>query len=214
MAIEQPSITIVGCGPGSPDYLTPAAHAAIKKADVLVGAQRLLELFPTSPAERVVVNANIAGALDGIEARAAHQNVTILVTGDPGIFSLARRVIRRFGRGRCTVIPGVSSVQTAFARLGLDWSDAKLISAHKDAPQVDSISLTTEKIAVLLGREGSLRWIAENLIIRLPADRRIFLCENLTLSNESVREVEAAELSSLESGPTALVLIIKDDLLT
>lgn len=214
MAIGAPSITIVGCGPGSLDYVTPAARAAVDQADALIGAQRLLELFPSSPAERVVVNANINGALDEIEARAVHQNVTVLVTGDPGIFSLARRVIQRFGRGRCRVIPGVSSVQTAFARLGLEWAHVKLISAHKDAPELDSSSLAAEKIAVLLGREGSLRWIAENLVSRLPADRRLFLCENLTLANESVREVEAAELSEIASGPNALVLIIKDDLLT
>ncbi len=48
MAIEDQSISIVGCGPGSLDYLTPAALRAIEEAEVLVGAIRLLDLFPAS----------------------------------------------------------------------------------------------------------------------------------------------------------------------
>jgi cobalt-precorrin-7 (C5)-methyltransferase len=214
MAIDERSISIVGCGPGAADYLTPAAQAAIDQADILVGAQRLLGLFPSSRAERIVVDASIERVLDEIESRAALRNVTVLVTGDPGIFSLARLVIKRFGRERCRVIPGISSVQTAFARLGLDWADAKMISAHKSAQNLNSSILAADKIAVLLGREGSLRHVANQLAAGLSADRRVFLCENLTLANEIVREVKVAELSEIEPGPTALLLIIKSDLLS
>lgn len=42
MAITRHRITIVGCGPGGLDYMTPAAHTALSQADVLVGATRLL----------------------------------------------------------------------------------------------------------------------------------------------------------------------------
>ena len=41
MEVNENSITIVGCGPGSADYLMPVAHKAIAHAQVLVGAQRL-----------------------------------------------------------------------------------------------------------------------------------------------------------------------------
>ena len=49
MEVKGPAIVIVGCGPGSPDYLTPLARRAVERAEVLVGASRLLDLFAEHP---------------------------------------------------------------------------------------------------------------------------------------------------------------------
>jgi len=207
------NITIVGCGPGSPEYVTPAAIAAVEKADLLIGAERLVRLFQSKPGQCVVVNSTVEQALDAIEQRPDLKNVAVLVTGDPGIFSLARLVIERFGREQCRVIPGISSVQAAFARLGLDWADAKIVSAHKEDPDPDDSLSKSDKIAVLLGRAGSLRWVADHIVDKAPADRRIFVFENLTMDDESVREARREELSSLRVSSRTVVLIIKGDLL-
>ena len=51
MEVNENRITIVSCGPGSADYVMPIAHKAVAKAEVLVGASRLLELFPDSLAK-------------------------------------------------------------------------------------------------------------------------------------------------------------------
>ncbi len=212
MAIAN-QISIVGCGPGSQEYLTPAAIAAVEKADLLIGTERLLRLFPAGPSQSVVVNSTVEQALDVIEQRTDCKNIAVLVTGDPGIFSLARLVIERFGREQCRVIPGISSVQVAFARIGLDWADAKIISAHKEDPYPDESLLRSDKIAVLLGRAGSLRWVADHIVENAPADRRIFIFENLTMENESVRETRREELRALLVSSSTVVLVIKGDLL-
>ena len=207
-------ITIAGCGPGSPEYITPAAIAAVEKADLLIGTERLLKLFSSRPTQSVVVNSTVEQALDAIEQRPNCRNVAVLVTGDPGIFSLARLVIERFGREQCRVIPGISSIQTAFARLGLDWADAKIISAHKEDPDPDASLLKSDKIAVLLGRAGSLRWVADHLVENAPANRRIFVFENLTMDDESVQEARCDELRDLHVSPRTVVLIVKGELLS
>jgi cobalt-precorrin-7 (C5)-methyltransferase len=213
MAIEFQSISIVGCGPGSLDYITPAALKDIEEAEVLVGAKRLLDLFPSSPAERIVVSAEIGEVLDHIAVRADRQRIAVLVTGDPGLFSLAMPVMERFGRARCRVIPGVSSVQTAFARIGVDWADARIISIHKEYP-VNYAHLTdADKVAVLCGREGATKWIADHLLRNQPRDRHIFVCQNLTLDDEQVREVDSADLPTLGAAPSTIVLIIKGKVL-
>ncbi|HTY22934.1 MAG TPA: precorrin-6y C5,15-methyltransferase (decarboxylating) subunit CbiE [Desulfomonilaceae bacterium] len=213
MAVDEYAITIVGCGPGSPEYVTPAVLAAVNAADLLIGTERLLRLFPLDTAKRVVVNSSVEEALDEIEKQLDHGTVAVLVTGDPGVFSLAKLVIERFGRERCRVVPGISSVQTAFARLGLDWVDVRIVSAHKEDPKPDATLLTSDKIAVLLGREGSLRWVAELIRENAPSDRRIFLCENLTLDDELVREVQPEDLAKLDVSSRTVVLIVKSDLL-
>lgn len=211
MAVER-DIVIIGCGPGSPDYLTPEAVRAAQNADLLVGAQRLLDLFPGSSAERIVVAGAVREALDRIEEMVGSRNVAVLVTGDPGLFSLAKLVIKRFGREHCRIVPGVSSVQAAFARVGLDWENARIISAHKEDPIADSNLRDAEKIAVLCGRDSSLKWISEHFMPSGGASR-VFVCEDLTLESEQVAEVTLEELAKLHASSRTIVLIIKRSLI-
>jgi len=192
---EHP-VWIIGCGPGAREYVTPAALQAIQEADVIAGAGRLLALIPDSAAERLVVDADIHHVLEEIEKRSRTKTVAVLVTGDPGIFSLARPVIARFGRKRCRVIPGVSSLQAAFARLALDWHDARIVDAHGGDPEMDPASLAGEgKIAVFIGRKEACRWV-ERLAECLGENYRLFLCADLTLPEERVREITPAELQA------------------
>lgn len=213
MAVDKRFITIVGCGPGAPDYVTPAAAKAVYAADLLLGAQRLLDLFPTTPAERIVVTGKISNALDELKRKREYHSIAVLVTGDPGLFSLAKLVIKHFGRDRCTVIPGVSSVQVAFAQIGLDWADARIVSAHKQDPEPDPTLHAAEKIAILGGRKESLAWIANYLLEDSSLVRRIFVMENLTLENQQVREVKHHELATLSAAPSTVVLIVAKSLL-
>jgi cobalt-precorrin-7 (C5)-methyltransferase len=213
MADQTPPITIVGCGPGSPDYVTPAAAKAIAQADVLVGAQRLLDLFPEHLGERIPVDTRLDEVLDRVGHARASRKIAVLVTGDPGLFSLSKLVIERFGRQRCRVIPGISSVQAAFAVLGLDWADARVISAHKDDPEPDPSLADAGKIAVLCGRKGSLQWIREKLNHLLREDRRIFVLENVTLENERIREAQYEDLTNMDVAPSTIVIIVTESLL-
>lgn len=212
MAMSRHKIAIVGCGPGSPDYLTPSARKAAEGAETLVGAHRLLDMF-SHDAERIVVGADIEKVLDEIAARLGKRRIAVLVTGDAGVCSLARPVLKRFGRDACEVIPGVSSVQVAFARIGLDWHDARILTVHGRTLDVDTASLAeSPKIAVLTAADSSLEWI-ETLVEQAGDDRAIFLCENLTLADESVRQVEAAELPNAGIASKTIVLLIRKDML-
>ncbi|MBI3925664.1 MAG: precorrin-6y C5,15-methyltransferase (decarboxylating) subunit CbiE [Armatimonadetes bacterium] len=201
------ALTIVGCGPGSPDCLTPEARQAVQAADVLVGARRLLEMFPTAGRERIPVGSDIPWVLERIAERLPAP-VAVLVSGDPGFCSLARPVLARFGREGCRVIPAVSSVQVAFARIGLDWFDARFVNAHHRIPELDASTLgEVSKLAILAGRPQALAWIAD-LGRQLGGDRRIFVCEDLTLPEERVREVRLAQLADLETSSRTVVLVV------
>jgi cobalt-precorrin-7 (C5)-methyltransferase len=215
MAIEVKKIIIVGCGPGAESYITPAAITAARKADVLIVSERLKDLFPEVAAERIDSGVDIEGTLEAIATRRdAGLQVVLLATGDPGIASLAQPVIRRFGRENCEVIPGISSVQVAFARLGLDWREVRIVTAHSRDPEESAADLRPAgKIAILGGRDGSLRWAA-GLIPELGEGRRVFLCEELTMGGEKIREVRAEELTTLPVSSRAIILVIQGELLS
>ena len=212
MAVKKHNITIVGCGPGGLDYLTPAARKEIEKAEVLAGTKRLLESFPEHRAERIVVGSDLDAGLDQIAARQG-KRVVILVTGDPGLCSFARPVVRRFGRAACRVVPGISSIQAAFARVGVDWLDARIVSAHSRVPEIAPPALAgVRKLAVLAGHAGSGRWLADVAAV-LGKSYRIFVCENLTLPTERVHEIQPSALRTLKSrGPQVILWLHKEAL--
>jgi len=212
MALAAKPITIVGCGPGGPDHLTGAACQAVQQAGLLIGARRLLELFPESSAERLAVGTDIDSVLQTMEAHLGRTSMAVLVTGDPGLHSLAQPVVRRFGRDRCRILPGISSVQAAFAAAGLDWMEARVLSAHGSLPRVESRELeSVDKIAVLAGSPAALRWIGE-LAGRL-GPRRVLVCEDLTLPDERVTEVQVGELAGFEASSRTVVLLLRPEIL-
>jgi len=133
----------------------------VRGADVLVGSERALELFPECTGRRVVMHGDSRSLLEAVAALDSRQRVAVLVTGDPGIASLGTLAIRRFGLAACRVVPGVSSAQVAFARLGLNWTGARILSAHHTRPDV---ACAGEKVlAVLAGGRESFGWIADVL---------------------------------------------------
>jgi precorrin-6B methylase 1 len=99
-------------------------------------------------------------------------------------------------------------VQVAFAWLGLDWTGARLLSAHHHAPEIDAESLTGEsRIAVLAGNSSTRMWIAA-LARRLEATHTTFICEDLTLPQERVSRLEADELVTGNFSSQSIVLFI------
>ncbi len=170
--------------------------------------------MPENRGERILVDTEIGAVLDRVDEAPASKKIAVLVTGDPGLFSLSKRVIERFGRSRCRVVPGISSVQAAFALLGLDWADARVIRAHKDDPDLDPSLAGVSKIAILCGRKGSLQWIRERLNHLLREDRRIFVLENLTLENERIREVRYEDLTTMDVAPRTIVIIVTESLVS
>jgi cobalt-precorrin-7 (C5)-methyltransferase len=210
---KQP-ILIVSCGPGAPEYLTETARQAVNQAELLVGATRLLALFPEATAQRYPVKADLNTALDNIETAYPKQKIVVLVTGDAGLHSFAKTIIQRFGRTHCQIISGISSIQVAFARLGLEWTNAHIISAHGTTPDVNHERLATEERIAILGG-GKASWaIIENIIEKCRPTHAAFLCENLTLENERVIALEDKALSSLEPASLSIIVLVSHRLIS
>jgi len=215
MEMTTQNIVIVGCGPGSPDYVSEAARRAVAGADVVVGSRRLVGLFPEHAGPVILVDAHVDALLAQIDAlRRSGRNVAVLVSGDPGLFSLSSRIVKRFGVAACRVIPAVSSVQAAFARLGLDWSDARIESAHGRTPPSTGEDLSRcDKIAVLVGGRPALDWAAATCAA-LESTHAAFLAENLTLPEERVCEVSPGQLAAADPAALSVVVFVRRSLLS
>ncbi len=129
---------VIGVLDSGVEGLTPAALARIAQADVVIGAGRTLALFENEFAP----GAQQRDLLEGMtkapqwisEAQADGLSVVLLATGDPMCHGIGRYLFNKLGHEACEILPNVSTLQLAFARLGLAWQGAVICSAHgKDA---------------------------------------------------------------------------------
>lgn len=192
-------ITVVGIGPGSPDYLPPIAARAIARAAVLIGGSRALAAFAAPGSETYTLGKDIAAALAYIASRLETSDVTVLVSGDPGFYSLLSALRRQFGPERLEVIPGVSSVQLAFARLACPWQDAVLASFHgRGGDDADLAYAPGKKVALLTDGDNTPRRIAGELLARgWPPAAAVWLCAALSYPEE---EIMTADLAAVAAG--------------
>ncbi|MCG7210725.1 precorrin-6y C5,15-methyltransferase (decarboxylating) subunit CbiE [Streptomyces arenae] len=141
-------ITVVGTGTGTP--LPPDVAAG---AGLVVGGRRHLDAVRLPEGAERVVLGPLAPALDVIERHLDKESrVLVLASGDPGFFGIVRVLAERFGTDRLEVRAGVSSVAAAFARVGLPWDDAVVVSAHgRDPRAAVNVCRAHPKVAVLTG---------------------------------------------------------------
>ena len=174
-------ITVIGCDGRPP---APDAAAALQAAELVVGAPRHLDSVPLPPgAERLEIK-RLGDALDAICASPGP--VVVLASGDPGFFGIVRALRARGVRP--AVFPAVSSVALAFARLGLDWDDALVVSAHGRAPrQALAAALAHPKVAILTA-PATASELATDLV---AAGRTVYAAECLGTPHERVRDLTA-----------------------
>ena len=118
-------IHIIGIGDDGLDGVTAHARSLIERAELLLGAESTLSLVPGKGKSRLAVGANLQEAIDRIQA-AKDQSIVILASGDPLFYGVARYLCDKLGKERFEVIPHVSSMQMAFARVKESWEDAFL----------------------------------------------------------------------------------------
>jgi precorrin-6Y C5,15-methyltransferase (decarboxylating) len=192
-----PEITVIGCDGRPP---APDAAAALQAAGLVVGAPRHLDSIPLPPgAERLEIK-RLGDALDAICASPGP--VAVLASGDPGFFGIVRALRARGVRP--AVFPAVSSVALAFARLGLDWDDALVVSAHGRAPrQALAAALAHPKVAILTA-PATARELAADLV---AAGRTVYAAECLSTPHERVRDLTADQHGDL-ADPNILISLV------
>lgn len=170
------AVLVLGMGPGDPRWLPPAAADLALSLRTLFGDPRHLELLPPAPGQdRRPLPPRLADLPGLVED--APGPVGVLVSGDPGFYSLARRLREAFGP-RVRSLPGISCLQLLAARLGLPWERTATRSLHgralPDPQDLRAAATAPGGAALLLGAAPEvpeqLAWLAEEAGLQgLPA---------------------------------------------
>ena len=208
-------VTIVGCGPGSKKFITGCAMQHIINAEVLIGSRRLLSLFPDADADTYVLSNNYKLLITRIVSLSKKKKkVVVLVSGDPGFFSYSKLIVDKLGVEKCEVIPGISSIQMAFAKIGRTWNDACFMSLHGRSGKLASVvkKITdNEKVAVLTDNSNNVKLIAKKLLETGVKERKIFVCENLSLEEERIREFDVSSILKIRVSDLNVIIFLDED---
>ena len=200
------AITIVGVGPGDPDLLTLKARELIRSADYVAGFETVL-----GPVRRWIAGEAMPMRYrdqeDVLEALAAHaesgKKCVVCAWGDLN-FSSKELLDRVRRRAEVELIPGISSVQVACARLGFTMETSMFITLHaRDGHEEGMRELTDalkrrKRNLIVLPRPFDLMPadIAARLLeSSIAADTPLWALQRLSLPDESIREYTLASLA-------------------
>ncbi len=207
MAAEA-KIHIIGIGEDGLDGVTDAARRLVNEAQLLIGEAHSLSLVPQALGERVMVGAN----LDDIAARLKEigdRNAVLLAVGDPLFYGVARYLCDKLGKERFEVVPHVSSMQLAFARVKESWEEAFLtnLAGHGVEAVLGQIR-GAEKVGLFTSEDSPPNVVAKTLLENGLDSFTAYVCENLGSPDERVTQGELAELAEQEFGPLNVMILV------
>lgn len=125
------NVTLIGMGSGQPENLTIQGLAALRQADLILGARRLLAVLPAGCTENRAAAYRPDEVAELLQTSGA-ENAVLVYSGDTGFYSGASSMMEKLEAlgVRARVLPGLSSIQLLAAALGRPWQGWNLVSAH------------------------------------------------------------------------------------
>jgi cobalt-precorrin 5A hydrolase/precorrin-3B C17-methyltransferase len=223
----QGSVAVVGLGPGAAAHRTPAATAAVRHADAVVGfsgyVDQCAELL--SPAQTVVrspIGEEVDRCRDALERAAAGARVALVCSGDSGIYAMATLVLElapEYGSPAVDIVPGVTAATSAAALLGapLAHDHASISLSDLLTPweaierRLQAVAESDMAVALYNPRSMKRTWqldrAREILLAHRPPTTPVGVCTDVGRPDEHVRRTTLAELRAEDVGMLSIVVI-------
>jgi precorrin-6Y C5,15-methyltransferase (decarboxylating) len=191
--------------------LTPAWRQRVEAAEVLAGGERHLGYFPHFAGERLPIRHGLDPWIEAVAAAAEiGRRVVVLASGDPLFYGIGTRLVRRLGSEQVEIHPQASSLQLAFARVGISWEDAVWVSLHaRPFEQLRKVLGRSAKIGVLTDGcrtpEAICRWLVETGV----DEYEVAVLENLGSPEERLVRGRPDALVGERFAPLNVLLLLR-----
>ncbi|MEU4211592.1 precorrin-6y C5,15-methyltransferase (decarboxylating) subunit CbiE [Streptomyces sp. NPDC026206] len=202
-------VTVVGIGADGWSGLAPGSREALRRAEVLIGGPRQLDLLPGDcTGERVAWPSPLRPAVPGLLAAHAGRRVCVLASGDPMFFGIGRTLAGILGAERLRVLPHPSSVSYACARLGWPLEATEVISVVGRPPAALSAALHDgRRLLVLSSGAETPAAVAALLRERGYGPSRMTVLEQLGAERERRVEGAAQDWPHLPGDPLNVIAV-------
>ncbi len=206
---DAEKIHIIGIGEDGLDGLTDRAKRLLDEADLIVGEAHSLALVGPTRAQQLPVGASLDEVVRRLSA-SADQRIVVLTAGDPLFYGTARYLCDRVGKDRFEVVPHVSSMQLAFARVKESWEEAFLtnLASHGLAEVLEPIR-GSEKVGLFTSEDCPPAAVARFLLDQGLDNFTAYVCENLGSPDERVTQGELAEIAEHTFSPMNVMILVR-----
>lgn len=203
------NISLVGIGAGSKESMTLEAKFAIDEADYIFGAKRMVDNYSGDARTHALYKAeDIIGFLDNnIKSEALPVKVTVLFSGDTGIYSGATKLYKKLKNyEKCEnikIIPGISSFSYFASKLSISYENILLMSLHgksEDSKNLDKIAkVISEKKELFVLMSGKSDFDILALLISDEQKEYTFfdIGYNLSYDNERIIHINSSDVASI-----------------
>jgi precorrin-6B C5,15-methyltransferase / cobalt-precorrin-6B C5,C15-methyltransferase len=202
------TIPIVGVGPDGLAGLTQRSAELLRGAELLFGSEAALRLLPELPAERVRIGSDLPAIVERIRRERNTKRIAIAAVGDPLFYGTAKYLAEKIGLDAFTVVPHVSSMQLAFARITETWEDAYLtdLSTKTVADIADKVR-TADTVGIFTSDEYPPGRVARELLARGIDYFTATVCENLGGKDERITRAALAELQDQQFNSLNILIL-------
>ncbi len=171
------------------------AFPKLPPASTLVGSKVHLDLYPHFEGERLLLKPPFESLFLSVEERLEEGDVVVLATGDPLFYGIAQRVVDHFGKDRVEVIPNLSYMQLAFARMGAAWQEAGFFSLHGRGFKglLRALTLTKRHLFLFTDSENSPGRLARYLVDCQVRGVKLWVFSRLGMDDEEVVSLSPSE---------------------
>ena len=205
----KPEVFIAGIGPGSEALQTQEVRAAIRRADCLIGARRMLDAM-AGPQQLTIDAIAPETIASHIAQHPECGTFCVVMSGDTGFYSGTKKLLPLLKACRVQVLPGLSSMSYLCARLGVNYEDAVPVSLHGRDFDIAREVRRRRKVFTLVGGDGGMQALCERLTQAGLGHVRIAVGERLSYPDEAITRGKAQELRSHTFDKLSAALIEND----
>ena len=201
-------VPVIGIGPDGASGLTIRARELLASADVVFGSDPALRLMPELTARLVRIGADLPDTVEKLRAAVGRERVAVVAVGDPLFYGTARYLCEKIGPEFFEVLPHVSSMQLAFARLKESWEEAYLsdLSVRPLDDVLDRIR-TAETVGLFTTEAYHPGRVAAELLARGIDYFTAYVCENLGGKDERITKGALSDIREMPFAPLNILIL-------
>jgi precorrin-6Y C5,15-methyltransferase (decarboxylating) len=201
-------VPVIGIGPDGLAGLTARSRELLLAAEIVFGSETTLRLLPELTAERAPIGANLPDTVEKLRAMLGTKRLALVATGDPLFYGTARYLCEKVGAEHFEVMPHVSSMQLAFARIKESWEDAFLtdLAARPLEDVLDKIRIA-ETAGLFTSEQYQPGRVCAELLGRGIDYFTAIVCENLGGKDERITRGELADIRDMKFDPLNILIL-------
>jgi precorrin-6Y C5,15-methyltransferase (decarboxylating) len=201
-------IPVIGIGPDGAAGLSARSRAVLAEAELVFGSDAALRLLPELTGERIPIGSDLPTAVEKLRIHLGKKRIAVVATGDPLFYGTARYFCEKVGADHFEVVPHVSSMQLAFARIKETWEEAYLtdLAARPLEDVLDKIR-TAETVGLFTTEDAHPARISRELLSRGIDYFTAWVCENLGGKDERITRGELTDIRDMKFDPLNILIL-------